>query len=158
MKTSDVKILNYNPFWGKEILKHFLSGNPEMKSSINLSFLVFPIIFHELSRKILANANKNSSIESIFLDNSDGITALAGIEKRYKIFKELTQKSIILACNEKSIMIEKGNIFLTEKVDFRVEKDIIIKEYYKSAHYLGLLFDRSNDELSIFLKLKIKEI
>lgn len=158
MKTEEVKLLAYNPFWGKEILKHFINGSSEKKVNLNLSFLVFPIILNDSSRNILSSARNNSTLESSFLDNTFGRIALVGLEKRYEIFKDLTYKSIILLCQEKSLLIENETINLNCEIDYKKEKDFFIKEYFRAAHYLGIIFSNANCELDIFLKLRIRDI
>lgn len=158
MKTEEVKLLTYNPFWGKEILKHFINGSSEKKVSLNLSFLVFPIILNDSSRSILSSARNDSTLESSFLNNSFGKIALGGIEKRYEIFKDLTHKSIVLSCQEKSLLIENETINLNCEIDYKKENDFFIKEYFRAAHYLGIIFSNANSELDIFLKLRIREI
>ena len=158
MTTSDIKLLTYNPFFGKEILKHFICGYPKKKVSLNQIFLVFPLVFNDGARKILSTANKNSTLESLFLDNSKGKRTLGGIEKRYQLFKDLTQKSILLSYKEESLIIDNEQVIAKKEVDFKNEKDPIIKDFYRAAYYLGVIFSNTNTELEIFLKLRIRDI
>lgn len=158
MTTEEVRLLTYNPFFGKTILHHFVCGFADNKASLNLIYLVFPLIFNESSRKILNTARTDSTLETSFLDTPKGKISLAGIEKRYDYFRELTQKSIIISCSNKIMLIEKEYIKAFSEVSFKNEKDLLIKEYFRAAYYLGVIFSNSNSELDIFLKLRIKNI
>lgn len=158
MTTEEVRLLTYNPFFGKNILHHFICGFANGQASINLIYLVFPLVFNESSRTILNTARKDSTLETSFLDTPKGKISLAGIEKRYEYFKDLTQKSTIILCSEKAMLIEKEFFKVLSEVSFKNEKDLLLKEYFRAAYYLGVIFSNSNSELDIFLKLRIKNI
>lgn len=90
MNAKDVKTILYNPFWGSKLIPHFLSGCAREMIKTELVYLLFPFVFYQDSKKILVRARVNSTLYSAFLGNSDGRTALAGLEKRYAYFKPLT--------------------------------------------------------------------
>ncbi len=156
MNAENIISIMYNPFWGSKLIPHFLSGSSSLSIKTELVYLLFPLVFYQESRKILANARENSTLSNTFLDVSDGRKALAGIEKRYAYFKPLTNQSLIVVAN--THLIEIGDFLKAQhRADYKEEKDDWCKGYYKASRYLGLIFSRT-PYLDIFIKLGLKDL
>lgn len=154
MSSEYIRNISLNPFFGSKLIHHFISGYQD-EVELPLIYLILPYILFEPSRNVLKAAKSNSSIYTLFMDKHK-LSNIAGIEKRYAMFKELTNESLVVACNEELVEL-KGKIKLLKKVNYHSTKDKDLKEYYKAAYYLGRIFSKYRT-FDIFLKIGVKEI
>lgn len=154
MDIQDVKTLSYNPFFSAKLFVSFLSGCIDSKIKHELIYLVLPFLYHKDSRLILLHANKNSTLNSLFLDNSKGVICLGGFEKRYIGFQDLTKKSLIVACNEYEINLG-SDIDLKSNFDYRKEPNYYVRDMCKSSYNLGIIISKMG-YLDAFSKLNIR--
>ncbi|WP_342551904.1 three component ABC system middle component [Paenibacillus sp. FSL R7-0652] len=151
-----IQTLSLNPFFLSLLLQHFLNGYKGKKAEYHLLYLVFPIIFYKPSREFLFSATKKSSIFSMYLKDVNQRVLLGGIQERYSFFKELTDEAIIVAVNEGKISISK-EVSLLSKVNYEKIKVADIRYYMRAAHYLGVIFARTN-YVDIFRKLGVRTL
>lgn len=159
IQSSHIRVLqniSFNPFFLSAVLQHFLSGYAKKDADLYLFYLVFPIIFYKPSRNFLLHANKKSSIYSMFLDDWDSRISLGGIQERYQYFRDLTGKALIVAANEEKISIGKV-VNLLQAADYKKVKEAEVKAFFRAAHYLGVLFKKTNTQ-DIFRKLGVRSI
>jgi hypothetical protein len=154
MSSKYIRNISLNPFFCSKLIPHFISGYQD-EVEFPLIYLILPYVLYEPSRTVLKTAKANSSIYSLFIDN-EKLTNIAGIEKRYEMFKELTNQSLIVACNE-GLVEFKGKIRIIKKVNYQDEKDANLREYYRAAHYLGKIFSKYTT-FDIFCKIGVKVI
>ncbi|WP_066313772.1 three component ABC system middle component [Bacillus sp. FJAT-29814] len=154
MSSEYIKSLSLNPFFCSKIIPHFVQGYGK-DVELPLAYLILPYVLYEPSRNVLRNANAKSSIYSLFIDNNK-LLNIAGIEKRYEIYKNLTNQSIIVACNENLLEFEQ-KLKLVGSPKYQNTKNLQIREYYKAAYYLGRIFSDYRP-FDIFLKIGVKEV
>ncbi len=155
MKLDDIEIIMYNPFFCSELLVHFLNGCQNKQIKNELIFLVLPFVLQENTRLVLNKVNNRSSLYSLFL-NSENKQYLGGIEKRHALMKNLTNQSIIVLSNHYDIEIDNFIILKKEIPKYSKEKNKV-QEYYKAAHYLGVVLSKEN-YVDVYIKLGLKEL
>jgi hypothetical protein len=156
MNLDDIERILYNPFWGSQLILHFLSGCKENAIKFELIYLLFPLLLKSDSLEILSKTKSNSTIYSTFLDSYEGRKTIGGIERRINSFRILTNQSLIVAAHKKLIVIGeyiKGNT----TVDYLDEKEPLIRQYFRASKYLGIIFSKS-DPLDIFIKMGVREL
>jgi hypothetical protein len=158
MNIDDIKLLHYNSFFSSHLIVHFLSGCKDLKIKHEMIFLVLPFIYHSDSREILSSLNTNSTIYTAFLESERGKFCLGGIEKRYANFKALTQKALLVSATyRRHRIIVSEYISVPNILRYEDEIDDYIKQFYKSAHYLGHILSQTNYP-QIFIQLGIREL
>ncbi|MDF9507328.1 three component ABC system middle component, partial [Bacillus cereus] len=130
MSSEKIMSISLNPFFCSKLLHHFISGYNK-DAELPLIYLVLPYLLYQPSRNVLASANSRSSIHSLFTDNDKNIN-IAGIEERYHTYKQLTNQSLIVACNENLINLSGRNIILSRYVNYQKETDTLLKQYYRA--------------------------
>ncbi len=155
MSSEYIRNLSLNPFFCSKIIPHFIDGYGK-EVELPLVYLVLPYVLYEPSRNVLKKANSKSSIYSLFIDNNK-LPNIAGIEKRYEVFKELTKQSVIVAYNESLIDFNQQNLKLVCSPKYQNTRNPDIREYYRAAYYLGKIFSRYTS-FDIFLKIGVKEV
>ncbi|MGQ3481113.1 three component ABC system middle component [Paenibacillus sp. TY11] len=135
-----IQNITLNPFFMSRIIHAFVSGYEKSGVPFNLLYIVLPIIYYRPSRKLLITAQSRSSLRSLFVDDVDKAAALGGLQERLFYFYKLTNQSFIIAANEGKIrLVSDGMIELSQTIDY---KDILnknVRDFIRSAHYLGLL-------------------
>lgn len=156
MDFRNIEILSYNSFFCSRLIAHFLSGCENHQIRVELIFFVLPFVCKKDSREILNSANKDSTLNSSFLNTERGKVALAGLEKHIDYFKNLTQTSLVVAANEFDIKI--GEIITIENpFDYSKEKEAYIKQFFRASYYLGKILSK-NEFFDTFVKLGMKDI
>ncbi len=87
---SSYDVIHNNPFIFAPILAEFYRDYPERPNSILLSYLVLPLVLPIEARKVLAKANKTSTVAT-FLRRKN---VLAGLGERINEYRELTNQSL----------------------------------------------------------------
>lgn len=121
-------------------------------------YLILPILLYEAGVNNLTNANKASSIQTIYLNNN--IVGIAGLQSRLDKLKKRTVDSFIIAVNMKYIEIDENslNIKVTKYGEKEIKKDK--KEnikYCREAINLGKILSR-NDMKENYRLLGVKRI
>ena len=172
MKTNSIIDIELSPFWISELFPYFFYGYN--KTSINLSVvnLIIPFVLTKSIREsILLNANSNSSFNSLFLNTTrrnknlftfydDSLindSCLHDMQQKYLVNKELTGKALIIAYEKKYIDFKNGSIVPIELHDYRTNNDPFLRDFYKSANNLGIVF-KSEEIKSLFLKCNIQQL
>lgn len=156
MDFEDIEILSCNSFLGGQLIAHFLSGCENQNIKLELVFLLLPFVFKKDARSILNNANKNSTLNSAFLNDLKGKMSLGGLEKRLKYFHNTTQSSIIVASKNYNIKVDEY-LSIETTIDYKEEEELYLREFFRSSHYLGKILSK-NDIFDTFIKLGLKEI
>lgn len=158
MRASDIERLVFSPFHTSKILHHFLSGAKSVNSKCiktELVHLVLPFIYNEQTQNKLKNLNKNSKFNP-FIENKDFDIFRSSLNQKINDYRKKTNSAIIILANEIDLDI---NEFLIPNIEihYREEKDIYLKNIYKSAYNLGAILGKEQ-YLSVFKKLRITEI
>jgi hypothetical protein len=156
MDFKSIEILSHNSFFSSKLIAHFLSGCENNSIRNEVIYLILPLVYYKDSREILKNANSSSTLNSLFLNAERGKIALAGLEKRIAHFKSPTQKSLVVAAKDFELQIGE-NITINKPIDYSNESEPYIKEYFKSANYLGKVLSKSGI-FDAYIKLGIKDI
>lgn len=157
MSINYIKRLSMNPHFYSLLMQSFLSGYGK-PCEIKLPFMAIPILLYAESREKLVSANKRSRIDTLFQspqiineNKISGKTRLSGYINRYNSLKQYCKEAIIILSSERKIAITNHKIVLIKKIDYR-NFDGTIKEWIRSAFYLGIVFSKTTeDHLSFFL-------
>jgi hypothetical protein len=157
MGIKEISTLSTNPHYYAFLLLNFLSGY-DRPCEARLPFMALPILLYSESREKLVNANSRSKMESLFSSYQSvndskitGKTRLAGYLSRYNALMEDCKKAIIILSSENKIAIKNKNIVVLQKIHYS-NYDGKIKDWSKSAYYLGLVFAKADeDHLCYFL-------
>ncbi|WP_053366282.1 three component ABC system middle component [Bacillus sp. FJAT-27245] len=153
MSIKHIENLSLNPFFCSHILHHFLSGCNSKNAHISVMYLVLPFVFYQDTRTILVKANKKSDIYSVFFDKKENRVSLVGMQERIEFFWEYTNQSLIVGHNEEKFFVDK-KITAINVVDYKQMKNIQIREYFRAAHYLGIILSKY-DFKDVFIKLGV---
>ncbi len=156
MDFKNIEILSYNSFFCSKLIAHFLSGCEANQIKSELIFFVLPFVCKKDSREILNSANKDSTLNSSFLNTERGKIALAGLEKHIGYFKNLTQTSLVVAANEFDVKIS-DIITIENPLDYSKEKEPYLRQFFRSSNYLGKILSK-NEFFDTFVKLGMKDI
>lgn len=150
MKIENINNILFSPLLTSNLILHFLSGTKKNKIKTELIYLVLPILYNSKIRNKLVKCKSSSSLKT-FLTEEIKID-LIDLSKRTKDYNALTNESMITLSNYIKIEISDFiSIPQKEIVSFKNEKNEILREYYKSAFYLGLIFSKE-DYKTIFYK------
>ena len=158
MSIEHIQILSMNSHFYGMLLQGFLSGYNK-PCEARLVVMALPILLYSESRKKLSNANSRSKMETLFnkyekLDNDmkiSGKVRLSGYLKRFEELKIYSKKSLIILYSEKKVIIKENKIFLLKPIKY-LDFGSTVREWIKAAHYLGVVFAKSNeDHLHYFL-------
>lgn len=153
MSIKHIENLSINPFFASKILQHFISGSKEHIVGLELIYLVLPFVYYEDTRKLLIKANIKSDIYTLFKGDIHKQASLSGLLERIDYFKKLTNQSLIVGHNESRFLVS-NNLILMEKVDYRREKNLEVREYFRAAHYLGIVLSKYENK-EIFIKIGV---
>lgn len=158
MSIEHIQTLSMNPHFYGLLLQGFLSGYNK-PCEVRLVFMALPILLYSESRKKLANANNRSKMETLFNTSDDlenntkisGKVKLSGYLKRYEELKSYSKKALIILYSKKRVVFNENRIVLIEPIKY-LDFDNAVREWIKAAHYLGVVFAKSNeDHLNYFL-------
>ena len=158
MSIKNIRALSMNSHFFSVLLQGFLTGFNK-PCEIRLIFMALPILLHSESRKKLASAKSTSKMETLFnkperLENNINISGkvkLAGYVRRYNELKIFSKKELVILYSKKKIVLNEKKIILIEPIKY-LDYDGSIREWIKAAHYLGVVFAKSNeDHLNYFL-------
>lgn len=146
-----IDTLNRNTYILIPILEKFYEFSDKRERNILLAYLVFAIILSPNIRGKLINANKNSSIHTLFSDK----TILAGIQEKVISFKNITNKCFLLAfqINSLSITSKQSITYIASNSDSsRCSNEIL-----RATKNLAILLN-SNQIVDSYRMLGIKKI
>jgi len=150
MKIENINDILFSPLLTSNLVLYFLSGTKNNKIKIELIYFVLPIIYNSTLRNKLLKCKSSSSLKTFLTD--DIKIDLIDLSKRMQAYNTLTNESIITLSNYIKIEISDFlSIQQEDVVNFKNEKNEILREYYKSAFYLGLIFSKE-DYKTIFYK------
>ncbi|TJZ65855.1 three component ABC system middle component [Bacillus velezensis] len=158
MSIESIQALSMNSHFYSVLLQGFLSGYNK-PCEMRLVFMALPILLHSESRKKLASAKSTSKIETLFnkpekLKNDtkvSGKVKLAGYLSRFNELKPFSKKALVILYSKKKIVINEKKIILIEPIKY-LDFDSSAREWIKAAHYLGVVFAKTNeDHLNYFL-------
>jgi len=155
---SELKRLMYSPFWVAKLLHHFLSGvtsEDERGIKIELIYFVIPFIFDANIRNKLVKANKNSTMATLFND-IELKNHLILKAREINEFRKITNEGFIVLGNKTQLEIS-DYIFTRNIIEYQKEKNILIRDYCRTAYYLGVVFSKENYK-NIFLKVGVSKI
>jgi len=138
--------LKYNPFKYGEYLTSFYSSLESLENNLLLAPLVIPLCSHPVFANKLRNANKRSSLWSIFDDR----TNLYDLQERMDEFKDLTEQSIRYCLVNDWLVVDDENLTLRYSSDTET-----IPVIQKNAVNLGkLISSHSVVEIYAFLGVR----
>lgn len=146
-----IENFHHNAYILSPILERFYEFSKERDRNILLSYLVFPLILYPESRNKLKSANKNSSIYTIFSDQS----LFYGLGERVDEFKEITNKCILLLEHEKSVSITSFMSVMYKSSN--LDSSLCSADALRAAKNLSILLN-SHEIVEIYRKLGIKKI
>lgn len=158
MSIESIQALSMNSHFYSVLLQGFLSGYNK-PCEMRLVFMALPILLHSESRKKLASAKSTSKMETLFnkpekLDNNikvSGKVKLAGYLSRFNELKPFSKKALVILYSKKKIVLNEKKIILIEPIKY-LDFDGSVREWLKAAHYLGVVFAKTNeDHLNYFL-------
>ena len=152
-----------NPHFYSLLIQSFLSGY-EKPCEIKLPFMALPILLYSESRDKLVNASVRSRIDTLFQSPQiieenviSGKTRLSGYLDRYNSVKSFCKQAIIILSSEDKIVINEHKIILLQKIDYKIYKNTMVREWLKCAFYLGVVFSKTTeDHLSYYLGVNMK--
>ncbi|KJF95207.1 three component ABC system middle component [Photobacterium angustum] len=146
-----IESFHYNAYLLAPIIEKFYEFSKEREQNILLSYLVLPLILYPESREKIKYANVNSSIYTIFSEQS--ITY--GLDERIKTFSSITNKCLLLLSNEEAIKINDSMsvTYITKKLDSVLSN----KDVMRATQRIAVLFN-SHEIVEIFRKLGVKKI
>jgi hypothetical protein len=155
--------LSNNPIFDSRIVLSFL-GEYTKKSIVTKYnffklYLILPFVLYGPIREKLINANKKSSLRTLFFTNKNDYDLLSGINKRFFYFQKLFNNSLIIAINEELIEVHDNlNICITPKGRMELLKPEINKSIHiKAAKNLAKVFSKIKT-LDIYKLLRIKKV
>lgn len=158
MSIENIQTLSMNSHFYSVLLRGFLSGYNK-PCEIRMVFMALPILLHSESRKKLASAKSTSKMETLFnkpenLSNNirvSGKVKLAGYLSRFNELKPFSKKALVILYSKKKIVLSEKKIILIEPIKY-LDFNGSVKEWIKAAHYLGVVFAKTNeDHLNYFL-------
>jgi hypothetical protein len=152
MKIENINTIIFNPILMANFILHFLSGAKNRKIKTELIYFVLPILFNNKIRYKLSMCKSSSSFKTLMTD--DIKIEIIDLPKQAKDYFTLTNEALITLCGYQNMdLVISDFIKLSQNstVNYKNEKDEILRHYYKSAFYLGLIFSKENYK-SIFYK------
>ncbi len=137
-----IQTLSLNPFFACRLIHHFVKGYGK-EVALPLIYLVLPFIYYLPTRKALIKCNSKSSIYTLFKDDTKKTIALGGFQIRYVFFKELTNNALIIAASEGRIAVGEY-VTIKQNVHYSETLDKEIKDFFRAAHYLGVILSKLN--------------
>ena len=172
MKTSSIIDIELSPFWISELFPYFFFGYGKDFIEYPIANLITPFVLTKSIREdILMTATVNSSFNSLFFNpsrkskkrfryNDDSLinsSCLHDINVKYHANKSITGKAIIIAYEKRYIDLREGKIFPVIKLDYRKNTEAFLRDYYKCANNLGVVF-KSEEIKSLFIKCNIRSL
>ena len=161
MKVSEINTLLKNPEWNSILLDYFLSGvreNSKQGIKIELLYFALPLLHDDIILKRL-NSSRSDSTLSTFLSLNEVRLSFYEKNKRIVEFKKLTNDSLILLANRKTLEIGEF-VSLETQSKYDKERDKVKKTYAKGAFNLGAILSKEEyiNLLLRLLKTKMKTI
>lgn len=158
MKSKELENMIFNPIYTSLIIHHFLSGVQSINKDgikTELIFVVLPIIYNqELSNK-LSNLNINSKLTPL-IESNEYESFFSQINSKINDYKKITNHSLIVLSSNNNLKINEY-INIENFLEYKKEEDLIIRNIFKSAHNLGILFAKER-YFTIIKKLRINEL
>lgn len=158
MKAKDIEILMHNPFHLSRILHHFLSGVLSVNDKgikTELIYLVLPLVFNTKVNDQLNKLNKNSKLVSL-IENPSVDFFFSQLNSKIIHTKKQTKHGLIILANTSQLDISEF-ILLKEIIDYKAEKDLLLKPIYKAAYILGIMIAKER-YLTVMNKLRITQL
>tara|TARA_B110000211_G_C13851431_1_gene452377 strand:+ start:249 stop:701 length:453 start_codon:yes stop_codon:yes gene_type:complete len=138
--------LKYNPFKYGEYLTSFYSSLEGLENNLLLAPLIIPLCSHPVFSNKLRNANRRSSLWSIFDERKN----LYDLQERMDEFKELTEQSIRYCLVNDWLVVDNESLALRYSSDTET-----IPAIQKNALNLGkLISSHSVVEIYVFLGVR----
>ncbi|WP_339310889.1 three component ABC system middle component [Paenibacillus sp. FSL M7-0896] len=138
-----IQNITTNPFFASRLLHSFFTGYDKENASLNLIYLVLPLVFYRSSRNLLVTAKSTSSLRSLFVDDSVKATSLGGLQERILYFEKISNQALIIAVNDEKMKLDVEGITLKKTFDYKSILNQNVKDYCRAAYYLGLLCSRT---------------
>lgn len=163
MSIKHIETLIYNPMFFSKIIQSFITGYHK-EVDFKTIFYVLPIVMCRDARYRLNFARSNSTLYSIFdqekkfVDHGVEFNSKFCLNQIADLFDDyitFTKQSLIILSSQNKIILTK-NIILQEKFNHNniPEK---IREYFKAAHYLGIILAKVDRvEFEDFLEIKLE--
>lgn len=152
MKIDNINTIIFNPILTANFILYFLSGTKNNKIKTELIYFVLPILYNNKLRLKLSTCKSSSSFKTFLSDEIK--IELIDLSKQASDYFTLTNESLITLSGYSNMdLMISDFIKLSQKstLNYKNEKNEILREYYKSAFYLGLIFSKENYK-SIFYK------
>jgi hypothetical protein len=146
--------INNNIFVFTPIILAFYKNLKPSSKNILLAYLILPMVLYEDSQRKIKNSNVRSNIFS-FINNRDNKELIYGLENRIQKYKDITNKCIIYAINQKWLVIN-------EDLSVRYLKDVEnkltnLENAYIAASKLHNIF-KDFDVVTIYKYLGVKKL
>nr|WP_319401759.1 three component ABC system middle component [uncultured Carboxylicivirga sp.] len=158
MKAKDVEVLIHNPFHLSRILHHFISGAISVNDNgvkTELIYLVLPLVLNQKVSDKLQALNKNSKLVSI-IENHSIEVFISQLDNKTEHTKKKTKHGLIVLANTVQLNISDF-ISSEEVIDYKTEKDLLLKPIYKAAYILGILIAKER-YLTVMNRLRITQL
>lgn len=157
MKSKELENMIFNPIYTSLIIHHFLSGVQSINKNgikTELIYIVLPIIYNqELSRK-LSKLNINSKLAPL-IENNEYESFFSQINSKINDYKKITNHSLIVLSSNNNIKVDEF-INIENSLNYKNEEDTNIRNIFKSAYNLGILFAKER-YFTLIKKLRINE-
>lgn len=158
MKSKELENMIFNPIYTSLIIHHFLSGFKSINNDgikTELIYVVLPIIYYqELSNK-LSNLNINSKLTPL-IENKEYESFFSQINSKINDYKKITKHSLIVLSSNNNLKINEY-INIENSLDYKNEENLDIRNIFKSAYNLGILFAKER-YFTIIKKFRINEL
>ena len=148
--------INNNIFVLTPIFVVFYQNLKPSPKNLLLSYLVLPLVLYKTSQEKIKKTTIRSSIFT-FLDskNKDKRANIYGLPKRVQEYKEITNKCILYAIENKWLKLEKdlSEVVLEEQINTITS----LTDAYKASSKLCNVF-KDLDVISIYRQLGVKEL
>jgi hypothetical protein len=144
--------IHNNPFILAPLIVEFFKHTKPQPNNILLAYLVLPLVLQQDSRESLKGVRIDSTIHSIGKKKKE---IFFGLPERVKAYKELTNKSLQYAIDNKLIKINEELA-----VDVLIKKNTVtnsLKDALKASSNLHKIF-KDLDVVAIYRLLGIKEL
>lgn len=151
MNIAQTEKILFNPLFTSNLLLMALAGANNKKLKTELIYYILPLIYNNTIKNKLVKSKSTSTFYTFL--NSEIKIELITIESLLTNYKKKSKEALITLSNIHKIEVS-DYIILTEElnINYKLEKDSYLREYYKAAFNLGAILSKE-DYKTIFFKL-----
>lgn len=151
MNIAQTEKILFNPLFTSKLLMMALAGANSNRLKIELAYYILPLIYNDKIKDKLVKCTAKSTFNTFL--NPEVKMELIVIETLLTNYRMKTKEALITLSNIYNIEFSNYIILMDEqKISYSVEKNPILKEYYKAAFNLGSILSKE-DYKKIFFNL-----